>query len=186
MSSSRNIYLHGSLDENDGKPYQIVGNTVAEIIDGLSRQIQTLQPTVDGRQVITIADYDTEDSLYQDIPDGEDIHIFPVLGGDKGKFTQILIGTALIAVGMLPGMQALVLAGVKVGGYMAQVGFMLMLGGVAQLLAPIPETNSNDESSRYLGTPRNTVQIGTRIPILYGEYRWGGHYLSFDINASKN
>jgi hypothetical protein len=59
---------------------------------------------------------------------------------------------------------------------------MMVLGGIVQMLTPVPETDST-EGSMYLGAGVNTVRIGTRIPILYGTRKVGGHYLSFDVDA---
>jgi predicted phage tail protein len=63
---------------------------------------------------------------------------------------------------------------------------MALLGGLAQLLAPQPEDDKDELRNRYLGAPRNTVAIGTRIAIPYGRRKIFGHYLSFDINATTS
>lgn len=65
---------------------------------------------------------------------------------------------------------------------MLLTGAMMVLGGIVQMLTPVPETDST-EGSLYLGAGVNTVRIGTRIPILYGTRKIGGHYLSFDVDA---
>lgn len=181
MSSLHKVHL---FDQT----YELVGNTVAEVLEGLTRQLPELQPDpFTGRKVIGVEGFDTIESLYQNLEPEQELFVFPVFEGDKSKFTQVLVGAALIAVGLFSPLNAMTVANgaVNVGKYVAQMGFMMLLGGVAQMLAPVPEVDKNEGSSKYLGTPRNTVQIGTRIPILYGEYRWGGHYLSFDINASN-
>ena len=70
---------------------------------------------------------------------------------------------------------------------MVQMGAMMILGGIAQMLAPTPEVAGDDgKQSRILGGGRNTVAVGTPIPILYGKSRVGGHYLSFSVNTAKS
>lgn len=171
----------------DDQIYEMEGSTVAELVEGLSKQLPDLQPDIHGRKVLQAVGFDTEESLFTELEPAQNIYLFPVLEGEKRGLTQILIGGALMAVGLGPVGAALGKIGsVAIGGYLAQMGFMMVLGGLAQMLAPVPENGDTDsKSSRYLGNPRNTVQIGTRIPVLYGEFRHGGHYLSFDMNASK-
>lgn len=158
----------------------ISGETVAEVIEGLSRQVPTLQPTAKlGRVRVVVAGFDTEDDLYAPLGDLEDLHIVPQMMGDKdGGLSQILIGAVLIGVSFIPGV------GPALSSMLLQAGVLQILGGIAAMLAPQPENDQeNQDKSRYLGAPRNTTKIGTRIPILYGTFRHGGHYLSFDINA---
>lgn len=179
----REVHLHGGLHP---EPVHIHGSTIAEIVDGLSRQIPGLRPDpIHGRKVLQVKGVDTEEDLYKFLGPQEEIHIFPVLEGEKGKFTQIIVGATLIALSfVVPG--SAMLLGTQMGTWMAQAGMMMMLGGIAQLLAPTPELDPQDDRrSRLLTTGRNTVAIGTRIPILYGEFRCGGHYLSVNINAKE-
>jgi predicted phage tail protein len=161
----------------------MAGHTVAEIVEGITRQVKGFQPDpVRGRHRVKIVGYETEESLHTPIePDVEFIHIVPQLsGGKKGGLLQILLGVVLIGVGMLLG------AGTLVGSLLVKVGALALLGGLTSLLAPKPETDKGGDSTKrssYLGAPKNTVAIGTRIPILYGRRRVYGHFLSFDINA---
>ena len=64
----------------------------------------------------------------------------------------------------------------------------MIVGGLIQLLTPVPEidTGEDGDGSKFLGSTKNTVKIGTRIPVLYGTRKWGGHYLSFDIDATND
>ena len=182
----RKVYFHGSLER---EPVEIYGDTLYEIIDGLSRQIPELQPVNNQRRVIEIDGCLQPEDLHKHLGDQEEIHIYPALIGAKSKFTQIIVGATLIAFAFFnPGL-ASVGASFMAGGlqtYLMQFGAMLILGGIAQMLAPQPETDEGDgRKSGYLGSGKNTVAIGTTIPILYGEYRCAGHYLSFDVNSSR-
>ena len=181
-SLRRKIILHGYFAAFHDGPIEMVGDTVAELIEGVTRQVKGFLPDpVKGRHRIKVVDFDTEESLH--IPlgaDVEEIHIIPQMsGGKKGGLLQILLGVVLVGVGLLLG------AGSLMGGLLMKAGALAVLGGLTAMLAPKPEADglSEQKRSHYLGAPKNTVAIGTRIPILYGRHRVFGHYLSFDINA---
>lgn len=169
------VVLHGYLSRFHDGPIKIIGDTVAEVIEGVTRQLKGF---ADRRHRIKVVGYETEASLYQRLTDDTEIHIVPQLcGGKSGGFLQILLGVALVGVGLFLGGATLM------GGILIKAGALAIIGGLSQMLAPQPEADKG-EKSRYLGAPKNTVAIGTRIPILYGRYRWAGHYLSFDINTT--
>lgn len=181
FSLLRKVILHGYLAGFHNGPITIAGDTVAEIVEGVTRQVKGFAPDpIKGRHRIKVAGYDTEESLHTQLgPEVVEIHLVPQMsGGKKGGLLQILLGAVLIGVGMLIG------AGTLIGSMMMKVGALALLGGLTALLAPQPEADASDSKrSHYLGAPKNTVAIGTRIPILYGRYRCYGHFLSFDINA---
>jgi predicted phage tail protein len=67
------------------------------------------------------------------------------------------------------------------------LGAAMLLGGILAFFNT-PKRDKKDgaaNKSYYLGAPKNTVDIGTRIPILYGRRKIGGHYLSFDISSIR-
>jgi len=159
----------------------VEGDTVAKILELVSRQHPAFTPDpIKGHTRVKVVGFETKDSLYQELGDLEVIHIVPQLnGGKSGGFLQILLGVALVAVGFFA-----FGATTWIGSMMMKVGAIAALGGIAGLLAPTPETDSQQsKQSGYLGAPRNTTQIGTRIPILYGEFKVYGHILAYDINA---
>ena len=172
------VYLHGYLKDFSDGPVEIEADNMAMAIEGVTRQLEGFKPNaVRGRHRITAVGYESVEDLFTE-PKSDELHIFPQFaGGKKGGFMQILIGAALFAVSFfLPGSMA-VLAGIA-----KSMGISMLLGGIAQLLAPQP-SSEDAKKSRYLGSPKNTVAMGTRIPILYGTFRVYGHYLSFDIDA---
>lgn len=165
------IHLHGYLKELHPKEIQVQASSVAEAISALQ-----LIPALNTGKLheLAIPGFNSRDALY-DKTDVEEIHLHPVVSGGGGNgLGQIIIGIAAIAVGMYTGNM-----------YLIQAGISLTLGGVLQLLAPQPELTSvgTEEHSRYLGQPKNTVAIGTRIPLLYGRRKAFGHYISFDVDA---
>lgn len=183
----RKIHLHGYLAKLHDGPIEVVTATVAEAIKLVSMQIKGFQPTaLGGYKRIQIVGCDTVESLF-DASDLEDIHIFPQFnGGKRGGFLQIMIGAALVAASFIPGVGAI--AGASA--FLFSVGASVVLGGVLQMFnAPKRDTPNSFAGSgevarnHYLGPPRNTVAIGTRIPILYGRRKVGGHFLSVNVNA---
>jgi predicted phage tail protein len=170
------VHLHGYLAAFHDGPVEMMGDTVAEIIEGLTRQIPGFRPDpIHGRHRIAVVGYDRIEDVYSE-PKSEELHIVPQLaGGKKGGLVQIIVGAVLLALSFT-GLNA------TLASIMFSMGVSMLLGGIAQLLAPQPNTE-DEKKSRYLGAPKNTVAIGTRIPILYGEYRVYGHYLSFNVNS---
>lgn len=173
----RKVHFHGSISH---PTIEIYGDTIYDVIDGASRQV----PTIQNRKLIEIAGCETEADLHRYLGDQVDIHVYPALIGAKSKITQIIVGATLVALSFFmpvaaPG------ALFSLQGFTFQLGAMLIVGGIAALLAPQPELGDDDKRSDIFSGSRNTVKIGTPIPILYGEFRCGGHYLSFDVNSSK-
>ena len=101
----------------------------------------------------------------------------------------MVVGAVLIVVGVVVGV---LLSWTGVGGAVGvgliSAGIGLMAGGLMQMLFPAPvikntASQGDPEASKYLGAPKNTVAIGTRIPIGYGKFKVYGHFISFDITA---
>jgi predicted phage tail protein len=143
-----------------------------------------------------IEGFETEERLYGPI-DCDEIHIHPVdaelFGAKSGGFLKIAIGTVLVVTAIASGG----LAAGAAGSFLAtaattafSLGTAMALGGILELLSLAPKSGlsgpgaaADPDASKYLGAPKNTVRIGTRIPLLYGEHIAYGHYLSFDIDA---
>lgn len=177
------VVLHGRFAEGYPEPIKLSVRNAFEAVEALSHQIEGLKPHPrTGKARVKIVGFETQESIYQDLEEGTVLHLIPQFNGGKSgnAFLQIAAGVALIGLSFVPGIGALAAS------IAMKVGTMLVLGGLSQLLAPAPENDKDEQTkNRYLGSPGNTVQIGTRIPILYGEDRVYGHFLSFDINAQQ-
>jgi predicted phage tail protein len=176
------VVLHGYFAAFHDGPILIHCNTAAEAVEGVTRQLLGFAPCpIRGRHRAKVVGFETEESLYKQLDQElEFIHIVPQLaGGKSGGLLQILLGVALVAVGFF------MFGGTALGSILMKVGALAILGGLSAMLAPKPQTDVGDQQQRssYLGAPKNTVTIGTRIPILYGRHLCFGHFLSFDINA---
>lgn len=178
------IVLHGHLRDRIGKEYVMTeALTAYEALKSLSNNYPQLKAPLDiGRWRVKIKDYETRESLYVPLYTDE-LHVYPIFRTAKdGNVFQTVVGAVLVVTGA-----ALMYFGQGWGVYLVETGIALMTSGIIGMLMPQPKIdndNSSLEASRYLGTPKNTTKVGTRIQIGYGLYKVGGHYISFDINAS--
>jgi len=140
-------------------------------------------------------------------------HVAPVIegsgGGGSGKaIGMTVLGVALMATGVggalyagttlatglgtaLPGF-----AGTAFGitwGSVALLGAALTLGGIAQALTPTPEVQSYDvrESEKHrkswiFNGPRNSVEEGGCIPVVFGRYWVGSTMVSAGIEIKDS
>ncbi len=152
---------------------------------------------------------DKQDEIYD--PTGkQEIKIVPVvLGAKKGGLGTVILGIGLmvaapwlattiastgaiggatlgaslhgtLAVGAGAGASAL---GATVGGMAAQLGVSLVYGGIAQLLAPTPETPPEEKENYSFNGAVNTTKQGVAIPICYGQVMVGGAVISAGMKA---
>lgn len=184
------VVFHGSLEGECPSGLRLDASTAAELISGVSRQVKALAPTATGgRRTIRLDGFPTVESLYAPLA-ASVVHIWPVddqgfSGAKSGGLAKIVLGTVLVAVAVWNPM------GWAAGGMALSTlygaGISMTLGGILEVISPAPKIDLNGsedpEASKYLGAPKNTVKIGTRIPLIYGEHMAYGHYLSFDIDA---
>lgn len=185
----KTIKLHGSL--RDIYPYDITveAATAAEAISSLSCIPEFQHAARGGYIPVEAPGFQSKDALYS-LTDEEVIDLYPSLVGAGGKAggLQIIIGIVLIvaAITFPPAAAAGYGFGITQGAVVL-AGAMMVLGGVLQMLAPTPSiTSGTDKKSDYLGTAKNTVRIGTPIPMVFGRRRVYGHYISFDIDAKDS
>lgn len=177
----RRIHLHGALKSIHPEPIEIHASTVAEALKAITRQVPGFAGNaVTGPLRIKVVGHETLESLL--VPcEVQDLHIFPQLnGGKNGGFFQVIIGAVLIAASFALSTVMPVFAPM-----LMKIGIMMVIGGLLQMFNTPKRDNKDKEEkkSHYLGPPKNTVDIGTRIAILCGEDKIGGHYLSFNIDA---
>ena len=150
---------------------------------------------VDQRYRVTVGGYAlSEEELGH--PSGEqEIRIIPVIGG-AGAAGRILAGVALVAGALFTGGATLGLLGLAsplaISPILMGVGASLVLGGVAQLISPVPTLDGGDDSQ---GDPRksysfsgiqNTSRQGLPIPIVYGEMFVGSIVVSSSIDSDQD
>lgn len=174
------VQLHGPFRAFHPDPITLAVDTAMEAIEAISRQIEGLKPDpVSGMKRVRVVGFDTDEDFNRPLSDGEVLNLIPAVFLSGGPKTQIIIGTLLIVAGLFMG-------GVMWPSIIISMGLSMVIGGVMQLLAPQQKLSSEvEEKSKYLGSPPNTVGIGTRIPLLLGEDLVQGHILSSDIDAAE-
>jgi predicted phage tail protein len=156
--------------------------SAAEAVRFLLANFPALEPELaKGHYRVSVGDYDlTQDELGD--PAGGEIRIIPVVVG-AGAAGRIIAGVALVAIGLfVPGIGAL---GVQL---LVGVGASLILGGVAQLLTPVPKAGKDDKDPRksfsFSGV-QNTSRQGVPVPVVYGEMLVGSVVISAGIDTSQ-
>ena len=186
MSNTKKIIFHGYLSELHPEAIEVEALTVAEALTYLENypELFAIRHQLEFHKV-SIEGIRVPDDLYKD-NFLEEIHIHPFVGGSGGDggFLQVVIGVTLVVLAVTLPVSILP---AKAATALLASGASVALGGVIQLLSPSPEVDlegeTGGEETEYLSASRNTVAIGTRIPLLYGTRKVGGHYLSFDVDA---
>lgn len=184
-SSQRKVIFHGALGKLIPEPIVVFAETVAEALKAVSRMCPELAPNPkQGKLRVQVKGCRSVESLFDTNNTLEEIHVFPQFnGGKRGGITQIVIGVLLIAASFLVAPYAPWLSGI-----MLKAGALMLLGGVLQLMQQ-PKRDSASTATRRSYTfsaGQNTVDIGTRISILYGRKKVAGHILGFNINAEPS
>jgi predicted phage tail protein len=99
-----------------------------------------------------------------------EIRIVPVIAGSKnGGLFQTIAGVALIVVGAFA-------SATPFGPPLIAMGISLALGGVMQMLSPVPKSPSQQEQATTENKPSylfngaaNSTQQGLPVPIVYGQ-----------------
>jgi predicted phage tail protein len=170
----RKIKLYGQLAKFIGRRVlEADVATAAEAVRMLVANFPGLeQHMADQYYRVTVGTYDLAVDEIHDPAGQQDIKIMPVVAG-AGATAKIIIGVALVAFSLLlPGV------GAAIGGaLMTKIGLLggaLILGGVAQLLTPVPKVTQGSGSDN---DPRKTFNFsgiqqtsrqGVPVPAVYG------------------
>jgi predicted phage tail protein len=182
------VILHGYLKDLLPDVVELVADTAHELLNGLCKMTKALDPVLGRRHAVQALGFDTIESLHRPLREDQDeIHLVPALfGGKKGGLFKIIIGTIIVAVALASGNPLIAGQALTWTGTAVFFGATLILGGLMELLSPSPKADLNkQEGSKYLGAPGNTVKIGTRIPLIYGEHLHYGHFVSFNISTAE-
>lgn len=175
--------------------------TGAEAIRALATQLPAFrQKLSDGWYQVRIAGQDVSTSgltaqLHETLPGGAVIHIVPrVAGAKSGGVFQIVLGAAAIAGSFFTAGATLAAWGAAIGaggmtGILFFLGASMVLGGVAQMLAPKArtprtQTTDNGKQNTYFSSLDNMVAQGNVMPVLYGEMRVGSRVASQEISTA--
>ena len=192
----REIKLYGRLAKFIGKRvFHADVATAAEAVRFLLANFPHLEPElVKGHYRVSVGSYDlAEDELHH--PAGAQcIKIVPVVSG-AGAAGRIILGVALIASAFFTGGATIGLLGlaapVAVSTVLLGIGASLVLGGVAQLLTPVPKVpTGNDKEqdprkSYSFSGIQNTSRQGVAVPVVYGETIVGSVTISAGVDTDQ-
>ncbi len=168
-----NVRLYGDLSRF-GNKFKIEVADAKEAIRLLSCQIKGFKKHLEkGFYRVRIKGDDlTNDTLKQGfsakLKKGDTIHIIPVIAGAKSgglsSVFNVIAGAAMLGFAFFTGGIGLGIAGAS-----------MLLGGVAGLLTPTPETNQEQQlkESTSFSSLENLAHQGRPIPLVYGEMMIG-------------
>jgi predicted phage tail protein len=145
---------------------------------------------------VSVGTYDLSLDEIHDPAGSQEIKIVPVVAG-AGATGRILIGVGLIAAAFFTGGATIGLLGLaaplSVSTVLAGIGVSLVLGGVSQLLTPVPtlsapstvDTAKDPRKSYSFSGIQNTSRQGTPVPIVYGETLVGSIVISAGIDTEQ-
>ena len=188
MTTLTTFHLHGALGRKFGKVWNLHVNSVKEGLRAIDINLKGalsnywINKGRDKKYKVKLDDYAISDEKEIIGPMGNTkiIHIVPLIKGSDNAFGKILTGVAMI--GLMFATGGLSTAGfagwAKAGlGYVigmttVGMGASLILGGVVQLLTPVPNFNQdagNDSKSStvFSGNSINQAQGGS-VGIVYG------------------
>jgi len=171
-------------------------SSAAEAVRFLLANFPHLEPELaQGHYRISVGTYDlSEDELAHPVG-RQEVKIIPVVAG-AGATGRIIAGVALVALTF--GIGAIASAGVTLGGLagigtvgtaFVGIGASLVIGGVAELLTPVPtlptgaDSNQDPRKSYSFSGIQQTSRAGVPVPICYGEVLTGSVVISAGIET---
>ena len=195
---TRTFYLNGKMGELFGKEWKLNAATIREGMKGIDVQRENkltkylVDCTERGIQftVQRGEDFLDYDNLQMDLGK-DDVIITPVPAGSLSKFGKLIVGIALVALGLwLGGLAGGLGAGAgaaKFGLYLASaaaltVGGFLTSAAISEYFAPKPP-GATEEGYLFDG-PDNTVKQGIPVPLCYGQLEIGGTPMNFGFTGN--
>ena len=191
----RKVKLYGELAKFVGhKEFEVKVETVGKAISFLLHNFPGIETHMSPKYYqVKVGNYDINEKEIHHPVGQQDIHFIPVISGAGRGFGRILLGAALIGLSFATGAGVFGSALAKNLGaisFAKNIGFALVLGGVSDLLFPLPEPqkfNSEEDpqlSFSFSGV-QNTSRAGTPVPIVYGEIFTGSVVISAAIDTNQ-
>ena len=141
---------------------------------------------------VTVGGYELSEQELHDPAGQQEIKIIPVVAG-AGAVGRIIAGVALIALATFVSFGTLTIGAtaIALNGVVFGIGAALALGGVAQLLTPVPtmnqpsmtDTAKDPRKSYSFSGIQQTSRAGVPVPIVYGETLVGSVVISAGIDT---
>jgi predicted phage tail protein len=190
MTSANNktmtlILLSGSLAKAFGRQHsrQLETGTVVEAFSALKHTLNGFENFIidSARRGLRFAIFRNRENVGESeftLSGTTEIRIVPVIAGSKsGGLFQVVLGVALIVAGaIITG--GTFGAGAPFGSAMIMMGASMVLGGVVQMLTPVPssksgsqqeQANTENKPSYLFNGAFNSTQQGLPVPIVYGQ-----------------
>ena len=191
----RKIRLYGQLAKFVG--HRVLEADVASAAEAvrfmLANWPELERHMADQHYRVSLGDYDLTIDELHDPAGQQEITIVPVVAGAGGPVGRIVIGALLIAASFFTAGATIGLLGlaapIAVSGVLFKVGAFLVLGGVAQLLSPVPkipqgvDTQDDPRKTFNFSGLQNSSRAGTPVPIVYGKTLTGSVVISAGIDT---
>lgn len=188
----KTVKLLGELGKEFGKSFKLDVSNPAEAVRALCVNFPAFkQHLIDSgdkgiayRVIVGKQDQGVDD-LHN--PSGKEVIKFvPVLQGAGGNgIFQTILGVALVALAFTP-------FGAPYSSYLIPMGASLILGGVVQMLSPVPNLSAQDANNNPDNKPSytfngavNTSAQGYPVPIGYGRMMVGSAVISGGISVEE-
>lgn len=197
----REIRVYGRLAKFLGRrKFMAAVDSAAEAVRFLLANFPQLeQHMIDQHYRVSVGDYDLSGEELGDPAGQQTIKIMPVIVG-AGAVGRIIAGVALVALAFAIIPLGIAAAGAGIATFVGLTGASLILGGVAQLLTPVPgigpvaagaystqsttrETELDPQKSYSFSGIQNTSRQGTPVPLIYGETIVGSVVISAGIDT---
>lgn len=190
----RKIKLYGKLAKFIGK--RVLHADVASAAEAV-RFLVANWPAVERHMAdqyyrVSVGSYDLDADELHNPAGQQEIKIIPVVAG-AGAVGRIILGAALIVGAFFTGGATIGLFGlaapIAVSTVLGGLGASLVLGGVAQLLTPVPriqqgsDTEQDPRKSFSFSGIQQTSRQGVPVPIVYGETLVGSVVISAGIDT---
>lgn len=198
------ILLYGHLGKRFGRVHRRDVKSAGEAIRALCATLDGFRKAVvDGGSYRVLEGGKTPlavDELEHPLPTKNTLRIVPVVAG-AGDVGRVILGAALMifapqiaaafgataataTTAAIPGVFGITAA------TFTSMGFSLILGGVAQMLAPTPKSpgaadRPDNKPSYAFDGPVNTVAQGNPVPICYGRMIVGSQVISAGLSVEE-
>lgn len=166
------LVFYGKLRQLYGHEVRMAASTVAEALEGFSRQ----QPDWPADMLVEAVGFDSLEKLKTA---AKEVHLVPAMMGGGGKWGTIILGAVIVVAGFF--------IGGPVGIALMVSGGMMILQGVMNLFmkAPKSDKNAEVEGSKYLQVNKNTTAVGTPMTMAWGRIDLAGHWLSLQSDSNN-